>query len=332
MRFLAFLGSRILTYLLVIWIGITAVFFIPRFVPSDPVAAMLGRITAQASFMQPDQITSMRNSLAESFGLQGTLWEQYTHFLKRVLISGDFGPSLAMFPTPVTDLVRQYLPWSLALLLTSTIIAWVLGNLIGLLAGFWKDKTFSKVLEGAAIAVYPIPYYILALTLIILFAYLVPIFPFSFTQSGKQFSFVWFQSVIFSSLLPALSIVLGGMGWWVISMKALSSSIAEEDFVQFARLKGVSDWNIMRSYVARNAMLPQITVLALQLGGIFNGALITEILFGYPGVGTLMYQAVLQSDYNLMLGTISLSIVAVATATLVIDLAYPLLDPRIRHR
>jgi peptide/nickel transport system permease protein len=321
-----------LTYLLVIWIGITVVFFVPRFVPADPVAAMLGRIMGQASFMQPEQVQALRNSLAESFGLQGTLLEQYTHFLRRVLLSGDFGPSLAMYPTPVIDLIRQYLPWSLALLMTATIIAWVVGNFIGLLAGYWKDKAFSRFLEAAAIVVYPIPYYILALVLIICLAYLVPIFPFSFSAHGQQFSFEWFKSVIISSFLPALSIVLVGMGWWVISMKSLASSIAEEDFVQFARLKGVSDGAIMRNYVARNAMLPQITVLALQLGGIFSGALIAEILFGYPGVGTLMYQAVLQSDYNLMMGTISLSIVAVATATLVVDIAYPLLDPRIRHR
>jgi len=128
-----------------------------------------------------------------------------------------------------------------------------------------------------------------------------------------------------------LSIVLVNLGWWVMSMKTLSASIAEEDFITFARYRGLRDRRILLRYVAPNAALPQITVLALQLGGVFNGALITEILFNYPGMGTLIYQAVVQSDYNLMLGAITLAIVAVATATLVVDLFYPLLDPRIRN-
>lgn len=331
MRLVGFLASRLLTYLLVIWIGVTIVFFVPRFAPSDPVEAMLGRITSQSTFMDPQQIDAMRASLQESFGLRGTLGEQYLKFLSRVLLTGDFGPSLALYPTPVVALIRKALPWSLGLLLSSTIIAWTVGNAIGLVAGYWKDSKSSRILETVAITIYPIPYYILSLLLIILFSYLLPIFPFSFNAQGEPFSLEFIKSVVYSSLLPALSIVLVGLGWWVISMKALSSAIAEEDYVQFAKLKGLGDGKIMRRYVMRNALLPQITVLALQLGGIFNGALITEILFGYPGVGTLIYQSVLQADYNLMLGTISLSIVAVSTATLCIDLLYPFLDPRIRH-
>src|SRR5690606_21751732 len=110
------------------------------------------------------------------------------------------------------------------------------------------------------------------------------------------------------------------------------SGLTEEDFVYFAKLKGVGEGRIMSRYVMRNALLPQITVLALQIGTIFNGALITEILFGYPGLGTLTHTAVLQSDYNLLMGTISISIIAVATATLVVDILYPLFDPRIQHR
>lgn len=332
MRFAKFLASRLLTYVLVVWIGITIVFFVPRLVPSDPVEAMVGRMTAQATFMQSEQVTAMRNSLRESFGLQGTLAEQYVAFLRRVLLTGDFGPSLAMFPTPVSELIGKALPWSLGLLLTSTLIAWILGNAIGLIAGYWKDKRLSKLLEASAMTVYPIPYYILALALIILFTYIFPIFPFSFTTMGEPSSFEYIKSVVVSSFLPALSIILVNLGWWVMSMKALSASISEEDFITFARYKGLSDTRIIGSYILPNAVLPQITVLALQLGGVFNGALITEILFSYPGVGTLIYQSVLQSDYNLLLGTISLAIVAVASATLVVDLFYPILDPRIRNR
>ncbi len=332
MHFVKFLATRLITYVLVLWIGITAVFFVPRLVPSDPIESMVARMSAQATYMQPEQVIAMRNSLRESFGLQGTLGEQYVGFLKRVLLTGDFGPSLAMFPTPVSELIGKALPWSLGLLLTSTLIAWVIGNGIGLIVGYWKDNRISKILEIGAMTVYPIPYYILALVLIIVFAYIYPIFPFSFTTQGEPFSFEYIKSIIVSSFLPAVSIILINLGWWVMSMKALSSSLMEEDFITFARYKGLRDRRIITRYIMPNAALPQITVLALQLGGVFNGALITEILFGYPGVGTLIYQSVLQSDYNLMLGTISLAIVAVATTTLIVDLLYPILDPRIRNR
>lgn len=332
MHFVRFLVSRLITYALVIWIGITIVFFVPRFLPSNPVEAMLGRIMSQGAYMQPEQVQAMRQTLTQAFGLEGTLLEQYLGFFKRIFVTGDFGPSLAMFPTPVNDLIGRALPWTLGLLLFSTIIAWIIGNAIGLIAGYQRNKRYSKIMETIAILVYPIPYYISALILIILFVHINPIFPLSFSVRGAPFTWEFISSAIFNSVLPALSIVVVGFGWWVLSMKALSSGLAEEDFVYFAKLKGVGEGRIMTRYVMRNALLPQITVLALQIGTIFNGALITEILFGYPGLGTLTHTAVLQSDYNLLMGTISISIIAVATATLVVDIVYPLFDPRIQHR
>ena len=292
----------------------------------------MGRIMSQGAFMQPEEVEAMRTTLTQSFGLEGTLPEQYFGFLERTFMSGEFGPSLSMFPTPVNELVGRALPWTLGLLLSATLIAWVIGNMIGLMAGYQSNKRYSQVLEIIAIFVYPIPYYITALILIILFVHINPIFPLSFNVSGDPFSWEFITDAVYNSFLPALSIVIVGFGWWVLSMKALSSGIAEEDFVYFAKLKGTGEGKIMRTYVMRNAILPQVTFLALQIGTIFNGALITEILFGYPGLGTLTHTAVLQTDYNLLMGTITISIVAVATSTLIVDLMYPLFDPRIRQR
>jgi peptide/nickel transport system permease protein len=331
-RFARYLISRLVTYVLVIWIGMTVIFFVPRFLPSDPVTAALGRVMSSGSTMRPEEVQAMRSTLMQLYGLEGSLPEQYVNFLKRVLFGGNFGPSLAFYPTPVNALIAKSLPWTLVLLLTSTLLAWVLGNLIGLLAGYQSRKFYSKLLEGIAIFLYPIPYYILALILIILFVYIYPIFPVSFNVPHTEFSLQFLYRAIMNSVLPALSIIVGAFGWWVLSMKALSAGIAEEDYVSFARLKGVRETTIMGRYVLRNAILPQITLLALNIGTIFNGALIAEILFGYPGLGTLTYTAVVQSDYNLLMGTISISIVAVATAALVIDLLYPLFDPRIEYR
>lgn len=332
MQFTRFLLSRIFTYLLVVWISITIVFFVPRFMPGNPVEAMLGRLMAQGTTMEPELVQQMRQTMNQMFGLEGTLWEQYTAFLKRVLLTQDFGPSLSYYPTPVSMLIGNALPWSLGLMLTALAISWSLGNLIGLLAGYYNRKFGSKVIETVAMVIYPIPYYILALLLVILFAYIWPIFPFVFLVSGEPGSWQWMKSVAYNSFLPLMAIVMVSLGWWIISMKAMAIDTKEEDFIQYARFRGVDDNKVMFGYVARTAVLPQITVLGLSLGGVFGGSLITEILFGYPGVGSLVYRAILGSDYNLIMGTITLSIVAVATATLVLDLVYPFIDPRIRYK
>lgn len=332
MQLLRFVVARTITFLMVVWIGVTTVFFIPHLLPTNPVDAMMGRITSQGGFMTPQAIKAMRASLTDLFGIQGSLGDQYLHFLDRVLITHDFGPSLSMYPTPVSALIGRALPWTLGLLLTSTVIAWVLGNLIGVLAGYRSERRSSRLLEAVSMFLYPIPYYILALALIILLTYVIPIFPLGNTIVGNGLTWEHMGSILYNSLLPALSIIVVSLGWWVISMKALSADIAEEDFVQFARLKGLPERRVMTRYVWPNAILPQVTTLALQLGTVFGGALITEVLFSYPGLGTLMYNGILQSDYNLMMGTISLSVVAVAFAAYVVDLIYPFLDPRVRLR
>ena len=332
MQFVKFAISRLITYILVVWVGITIVFFVPRFIPGNPVESMLGKLMSQGTTMDPELVESMRQTLTQLFGLEGTLWEQYTAFLKRVVLTQDFGPSLSYYPTPVSTLIARALPWSVALLLTALAISWVLGNLIGLLVGYRNDRTSSKIIETGAMIIYPIPYYILALLLVILFAYIWPVFPFVFQVSGEPGTWQWFKSVAYNSFLPLMSIVVVSLGWWIISMKAMAIDTKEEDYVQYARFRGVGERKIMVGYVARTAILPQVTVLALSIGGVFGGALITEILFGYPGIGTLIYRAILGSDYNLIMGTVSIAIVAVATATLVMDLLYPFIDPRIRYK
>lgn len=331
MKFLKFLGSRLVTYVFVIVLGMTAVFFIPRFMPSDPVEAMLGQMMSKSNSMEPAAVDAMRQTLNENFGLEGTLAEQYLGYMQRVIFTQDFGPSLTMYPVPVKDLIATSLPWTMGLLGVSTLISWLIGNGIGLLAGIKKDKAYSKVLEGVAICIYPIPYYIFALMLIMIFAYIIPIFPLSANFNVSGFSWENLKTIVWNSILPALSLILTGTGWWVISMTTLSRNTNEEDFVAFARMKGFKERTVITRYILPNTVLPQITMLALQIGTIFNGALITEILFNYPGIGSLIYRGILQADYNLIMGTITISIFAVATATLVVDLIYPFIDPRVRY-
>lgn len=274
---------------------------------------------------------ALRRSLRVQFGLDGSLLEQYGTFLWKGLLHFDFGPSLMTYPTPAGEIIGTYLPYTLSLSLTTTIFAWIIGNTIGLLAGFRKNKRSSRLLEGLAICIYPIPYFIIALILQIVFSFLLGWFPLQTTINTMGGLGTFITSLIKASILPGISLMLLGTGWWIISMKSLSGTTAEEDFVLYARYRGLSEGKIGRSYVFRNSILTQITALAMSLGGVFNGSIMTEIIFGYPGVGTLIQKAILQSDYNMILGCITISIVAISTATLIADLIYPFIDPRIRY-
>ncbi len=331
MKFWKYFGLRLLTWALTIFIGVTFIFFIPRMFPSDPVENMIGQIQSRSGQMDPVQMESLRRSLRVQFGLDGSILEQYETFLWKGLLHFDFGPSLMSYPTPAGEIISTYLPYTLGLSLVTTIVAWTLGNIIGLLAGFRKNKRSSKILEGMAICLYPIPYFIIALILQIVFAFVLGWFPLQTTINTLGGFGTYITSLLRASILPAVSILLLGMGWWIISMKSLAGTTAEEDFVMYARYRGLSEGKIGRSYVFRNSILTQITALAMSLGGVFNGSIMTEIIFGYPGVGTLIQKAILQSDYNMILGCITISIVAISTATLIADLIYPLIDPRIRY-
>jgi peptide/nickel transport system permease protein len=318
---------------MVLFIGITITFFLPRFMPGDPIDNYLFELETQAGqSLSPEEIAHLRETLSQMYGLEGSLSSQYVGYLKRVLLHLDFGPSFAAFPTPALDFILNALPWTLGLLVTTTLIAWTLGNLVGLIAGYFHDSKVATALEVFGIILYPIPYYIVALVLVMLFGYIWSIFPLTTTVRPGPLTFAKIRTILYNSFLPALTIVIASLGWNILSMKALSFSTKEEGYVTFARLKGTKSRKIMTSYVARNSILPQITALSLSLGAIFGGALLTEILFSYPGMGLLMRTAASRGDYNMMYGTITMSIFAVATAALVIDLLYPLFDPRIRYR
>lgn len=323
--------TRIASYFLTIFIGITLTFILPRFVPIDPITSVLSRITAAGAFMEPEAFRAMRDSLLETFGLKGSLQEQYFNFLRRA-ITGDFGFSLSQYPSKVNDIIIRSLPWTLGLLFSVSLMAWVFGNLIGLLAGYYKEKKISKTLELFAIVIYPVPYYIMALIIILVFSFWLRLFPLAGTPLIKpSFSLRYVLTVLRHAFMPALSIFVVNLGWWFLSMRALSTRISEEDFVRFAIVKGLRRRVILLRYFLRNALLPQITTLAMILGNVFNGAILTEYLFAYPGIGQMLWMSVSNNDINLMMGIVTLSIIAVATSALFVDLIYPLIDPRIRY-
>ena len=333
MGLLQYISSRVGSYLLVLFIGLTVTFFLPRFMPSDPVEQYIFELQSTAGqTLSVEEMEYLRDTLNQIYGLEGSLWSQYLGYLERVLLHFDFGPSFSAFPEPVLTFIMRALPWTLGLLVMTTLISWLLGNLVGLLAGYFHDSKVATTLEVFGILLYPIPYYIVALILILTLAYIWPIFPLTTTVRPGPLTLEKIGVILHNSILPALTILLASLGWNILSMKALSFANKEEGYVTFARLKGTPSRKIMLNYVFRNSILPQITALSLSLGAIFNGALLTEILFSYPGMGLLMRTAAGAGDFNMMYGTITVSIFAVATAALVIDLLYPLFDPRIRLR
>jgi peptide/nickel transport system permease protein len=261
------------------------------------------------------------------------MFDQYIGFWQR-LFQGDFGVSFFQFPTPVIQLIKTALPWTLGLLVVTTAVSWTLGILLGGVAGYFNRKGWSRALDTLAMVVRPMPYYVFAFVLLLLFGYIFPLFPVSGGAGiGRQPNFSWsyISDVLRHAFLPAMSLIILGMAAWFQTMKLIVQNVNASDFVQYAKFGGIKERRIVSRYVIRNGMLPQVTALALLIGQIFSGALITEIVFTYPGLGTLLYNAILTGDYNLIMGITVFSILAITTAILVIDLIYPLLDPRIRY-
>lgn len=327
----AYLARRVLQFVTVVFIGINITYVITHATPIDPVERTIAAATSFGS-TSPEAIATMREALQALYGTADGPVTQYLRFWSRIVV-GDFGPSLSAFPTPVSELIGRALPWTTGLLLVSTLLAWALGNLLGGLAGYYRNSLSLKFAGVLTMAVHPIPYYITAFVLLILFGYVWPVLPISDAYDQgltPSLSFGFVASVIQHGILPVASLLLVGLGGWFMGMRSLVSNIVSEDYVVYAELAGVKRSKILWSYVMRNAVAPQITALAMSLGAIFNGAIITEQVFGYPGVGFLLVAAVHAGDYSLVIGVTTVSIVAVSFAVLIVDLIHPLLDPRVR--
>lgn len=328
--YLSYFANRFGQFLLMVFIGINLAYVITHATPIDPIEHT---VSVATSFGQtaPEAVAAMRDSLRQLYGLTGSPLEQYLNFWRRVVVA-DFGPSLSAFPTPVSTLMARAAPWTVGLLGFATIATWIIGNLLGGLAGYYRKNRLLKGIGIVAMGLHPMPYYIAAIVLLIVFGYLWPILPIS---GGAQMNVAqawtldYALSVLRHSILPALSLVLVGLGGWFLGMRSLVSNIVTEDYVTYAELAGVAPGRILTSYVMRNAIAPQVTGLAISLGHIFSGALITERVFGYPGIGSLLVDGVHAGDYSLVLGVATISILGVSIAVLLIDLVYPLIDPRV---
>lgn len=331
---LRYLIPRFLQFLTIIFVGITVTFIIPRLSPADPVEAQISMMTARGGSLDPQSIAAMRAALTDMYGLSGSPAQQYFAFWGR-LLRGDLGPSLANFPNPVSGMIGQAMPYTLSLLIPAVLISWIFGNLFGALSSYYPKNKALNVIEVVGQAVRPIPYYIVAIVLLVVFAFFIPILPFSGAYPiGTRPSWTFAFALIYlrHSILPAATLVLVGFGGWFIGMKSLTSNIISEDYVVYAETTGMKESKTLWQYIMRNALLPQLTGLAMSLGAVFSGALIMEIVFGFPGLGMLTMAAVLRNDYSMIMGIAIYSIIGVAVAVFLMDLIYPLFDPRVRYQ
>ncbi|MDG9701367.1 ABC transporter permease [Streptomyces sp. DH37] len=322
-----FVLQRLAFYLLTAWAAITINFLIPRLMPGDPVQSLLARYQGQLS-------SKSIASLEALFGLDRdrSLWQQYLDYWGN-LARGDLGTSFTFFPTPVSEVIAQSLPWTLALVGTTTLISFLLGTGVGIFAG-WKRGSWLDGLLPVTTFISAIPYFWLGLIAIALFAVQWPVFPASGgydTSLVPSFSGAFVSSALYHAVLPGVTIVLSAVAGWILGMRNMMVTVSSEDYVMVAQAKGLPERRVMFSYAARNAILPNVSGFALSLGFIVGGTLLVEMVFSYPGIGYVLFQGVNAKDYPLMQGVFLIITLAVLAANLLADLLYMILDPRTRR-
>jgi len=318
----------------VFWYGLTLIiaiglnFILPRLIEGNPVSMIASKMTA--GMTDSDSIKRVYETFTVEFGIDQPLWTQFGIYLKN-LFTGNLGTSFGLYPKPVTDILASAVPWTVGLQLPAILVGWLIGNLLGAIAAYRKG-VFDKVLFPVALFINSIPFFTLAIIMLYVFALTLKWFPLSGGydfQMVPQLSFDFIMSVIRHHTLPFLSIVLVTIGGQAIGMREMSIYELNSDYVLYSKLLGIRDGRIAR-YVFRNAMLPQITGLALSIGTMVGGSLICEIVFSYPGIGTWLFTAIRQLDYPLISGCTLLIAIAVLMANFTIDVIYGFIDPRIK--
>lgn len=321
-----FILRRLGFYLIAFWVSVTLNFLLPRFMPGDPVSRMFARTQDR---MQPEQIDALRKLLGVD---DRPIWEQYVGYLHN-MVTGQMGVSISRFPTPVTEVIASQVGWTLLLGGTALVIAAVVGNLLGILAAWRRGGAIDSALPPFLIFIGSFPYFWLAMGALYLFGVTLGWFPIRHAFSDTiepSFSWEFMSDVGMHLVLPALTIVLVSVGGWMLGMRNTMIATNAEDYITMAEAKGLRPGRIMFRYAARNAMLPSVTSFGMSLGFVVGGALLTEVVFAYPGVGYQLLNAVQGLDYPLMQGLFLTITAAVLLANFLVDILYVRLDPRVR--
>jgi len=315
-------------YALTFFIAILLNFLLPRLMPGNPISSIVARMATGGA--PSDVLKKLYTSYIQEFGLDKPLYVQFFYYIVKIL-HGDLGTSFSLYPTKVNEILASALPWTIALQVPSILVGWIVGNLLGAVAAYKKGK-FDSMIFPLSLFINCIPYYCLAIILLYLLGVVLNVFPIGGGYSMglmPSFSIAFFVDALRHYFLPFLSIVLVTIGGQAIGMREMSIYELNTDYVNYSKSLGISEGKIVR-YVFKNAMLPQISGLAISLGTMVGGALITEIVFSYPGIGTWLFNAIRQQDYPLIQGGTLLIAIGVLTANFLIDIVYGIVDPRIK--
>jgi peptide/nickel transport system permease protein len=325
---MAFLGRRIIFYLVAAWVAATLIFLIPRAMPGNAIEGIMAKFPGS---LQPGAYKALQAMLG--VGHPGSLWSQYVSYLGDV-VHFNFGTDVSEYPAKVSTIIGETIPWTLTLVGTATVIAFLLGTVLGILAGWRHGGWLDRLLPGLMF-LQAVPYFFLALILIEVFAIRLNIFPIGQGYAGgliPGWNGAFVGSAIAHALLPALTIVITSVAGWMLQMRNVMITTIGEDYVLAAQAKGLPDRRVVYTYAARNALLPQLQGFGLALGFVVSGAIIMEIVFSYPGIGLLLVNAVTSDDYPLTEAIFLVITFAVLLANLIVDIVIVFADPRTRAR
>ena len=323
-----YFGKKALWFVITFIVAVVLNFILPRLMPADPVAAIVGKMAE--GMTDASAVQRMYERYAEEFGTNKSMFQQFLIFVKN-MFRGNFGTSFSQYPRGVSNIISSAIGWTIALQLPAIIVGWLLGNILGALAAYVR-KGFDKVLMPVSLFMSNIPAFGMAVILLVLFGVKWKIAPISGGYAFDMipnFSWKFIKSVVSHYQLPFWSIVLVAIGGQAVGMRSMSIYELNADYVKYARFLGIKDRKIV-GYVFRNAMLPQVTGLALSIGTMVGGALVADIIFSYPGLGSTMYAAVTAADYPLISATTLIITVMVLVATFLLDLVYGFIDPRVK--
>lgn len=320
-----YLRMKILVYILTFIFAVTIDWLIPRLMPGNPILVLVSRFSGL-----PESAKVIYSYLTKAFGLDEPMWKQYFNFWI-AFFKGDFGISIYLYPKPVLDILKSALPFSLGLLLPSIIVSWIVGNNLGAAAA--RRKKLDSIMLPIMYFITGAPYLWLGILLAYYFGVVLRIFPIAGAYSFSlrpHLSWLFIFDYLKHWILPFLSLFIVQLGGWAIGMRNMIIYELESNYSRYLETLGVKQ-KLIRKYAFRNAILPQVTGLALQLGTIIAGQVTTEVVFSYPGIGYVLTQAILNQDYFLIQGCFIFIIIGVLVANFTVDLVYMLLDPRIRY-
>jgi peptide/nickel transport system permease protein len=312
-----------------LWAAVTVNFVIPRLMPGDPVDLLLAKL-GQRGPVNPET----RRSIEALLGTNShqSLISQYGEYLQN-LAAGHLGVSVAYFPGSVSSVIANTLPWTIGLIGLATVISFLFGIGLGTLAG-WKRGSWLDNLIPVTTMFQSVPYFWLALILLFAFGSVWSIFPlnggYDVYNVAPGWNAAFLGSVVYYGTLPALTIVISSVGGWLLGMRNMMVSTLSEDYMLTAEAKGLRPGRMMRTYAARNAILPSVSGFAISLGFVVAGSIVTEAVFSYPGIGSALLDAVNGNDYALMQGIFLVITLSVLGANLLVDLLYSVIDPRTR--